>query len=419
MTDLWIPHGDYELNYGCACGLPTLRPSPALEDRLRLPLLDQDPAPEPGASASAAALSTAVHIHGFHPDSLAPLLDALMVISGPFDLLISTDSSAKQAEIQGLLNGHSLSLRLKAPGNTSVVVLSNRGRNLGPLLVDLHARLQAYDLVLHLHTKKSSHESIGASWLAELLEELLGDANQTSSIQRAFAADPRLGLVMPGTAASVRAVVNWGANFEVSRLICQQCLPDWQLDPQAPLVFPAGMMFWFRPQALSGLAAACQHLQPLPPEPLGIDGTVLHALERLTAHFCEAEGYHWALAPQPSGGAAPAGERLSVWQPLPEIYMGSISLMAERCRQQSAVASDLAACLSEKEIQRVEQTRQLQRQRQDLMASIARLNQGINEWEANHAVLAAELAAMRSSRSWTLTRPLRQLQQRLQGGAGT
>lgn len=417
MSDLWIQHGDFELNYGCACGLPTLRPSPALEDRLRLRRSDQEPEQAARSALAAAALSTAVHIHGFHPDGLAVLLDALLALRDRFDLLISTDSSAKRAQIESILTSHAL--RQQAGGTTSVEVLSNRGRNLGPLLVDLHPRLQAYELVLHLHTKQSPHESIGARWLAELLESLLGDPAQAASIRLAFATDPRLGLVMPSTTATVREYLNWGANFEQARLICQQNLPGRHLDPQAPLVFPSGMMFWFRPAALAGLAGACQRLQPLPPEPLPIDGTVLHALERLTAHFCEAAGYHWALSPKalqgPGGESLPVSERLSVWPPLPDIYLGSISLMAERCRQQSTVAGDLAACLADRERQRSEQARE----REDLLAAIARLEHSIRSGEAKLSELQGELSAMRNSRSWKLTSPLRQLQQKLQDGAGT
>lgn len=123
MSNLWIQNGDDELNEGCACGLPTLRPSLELEARLRLPRLD----PDPGRAA--------------------------------------------------------------LPGWRSCW---------------------------------------NPCW------------------------------VMPSASASVRGFLNWGANFELARLICQRKLPGRELDP---------------------------------PLPMGIDGTVLHSLERLTTHFCEAAGY--------------------------------------------------------------------------------------------------------------------------------
>ena len=45
--------------------------------------------------------------------------------------------------------------------------------------------------------------------------------------------------------------------------------------------FPVGTMFWARPEALAPLLRLGLNLDDYPDEPLPVDGTILHALERL------------------------------------------------------------------------------------------------------------------------------------------
>jgi chromosome segregation ATPase len=58
-------------------------------------------------------------------------------------------------------------------------------------------------------------------------------------------------------------------------------------------------------------------------------------------------------------------------------------------------------------------------EREDFRAALANLNHIISTGQTKLAVLESELSSMRNSRSWKLTKPLRQLQQKFQGGAGT
>jgi lipopolysaccharide biosynthesis protein len=58
--------------------------------------------------------------------------------------------------------------------------------------------------------------------------------------------------------------------------------------------FPVGTMFWARPEALAPLLRLGLSWDEYPPEPLPIDGTMLHALERLLPLVAEESGYHYA-----------------------------------------------------------------------------------------------------------------------------
>jgi lipopolysaccharide biosynthesis protein len=52
-------------------------------------------------------------------------------------------------------------------------------------------------------------------------------------------------------------------------------------------------MFFARPAAIKPLLAANFAFEDFPVEPLPIDGTILHAIERLTPTICESQGFGW------------------------------------------------------------------------------------------------------------------------------
>ena len=59
--------------------------------------------------------------------------------------------------------------------------------------------------------------------------------------------------------------------------------------------FPIGTMFWARTKALAPLIELNLRYEDFPEEPLPIDGTMLHALERLLPLITEKAGFSYAL----------------------------------------------------------------------------------------------------------------------------
>ena len=396
----WVELGDYQLNYRSACEIPTLRPSLELETSLLAPV---------STEAVGRTLRLGVHIHSFYPETTSQLLGKLKASLPAFDLLITTDSSAKQLKLQSEISKSMDSDIIK---HSTVLVAENRGRNIAPLLLQAMPHFSGHDLVLHLHTKKSLHQEFGQEWREELLNSVVGTSLHASSLMDAFEADQKLGLIMPMTSPSIRPFLNWGANFELARLIVDKELPGKRLSAMAPLVFPHGMMFWFRPTALAGMAAAARNLMPFPPEPLREDGTSLHALERLTAHFCEAAGFRWALCgPNPAPSPLSKGS-LSVWKEQTSIYLGLVGQLAEAKRRGDH---------NELRISKALETSQQQRATIEQAAeqSMAECQTYIGTLEARIQWLENELHALKQSTSWKLTGPLRRLRRKFGPGAQT
>ena len=63
--------------------------------------------------------------------------------------------------------------------------------------------------------------------------------------------------------------------------------------------FPIGNMFWVRKGTLKRLYEVGLNWEDYPTEPIGYDGTILHAIERLLPIIVRAEGYKYKLIKTP------------------------------------------------------------------------------------------------------------------------
>ena len=388
---------DFELCLPEAGGAPTLIPSVGLERRLDFRCRFPDPPERKGAEVQ----SLVVHLHVHYGETLGLLLASLercLPGLGRFRLLVSVTSSQLAASLEPQLRASAV---VQAAASWDLVVTRNLGRNIGPLLVDLWPRLRQADLLLHLHGKRSPENPWGDGWFEALLATLLPGSEVVGRIRRTFSAGDALGLLVPQAPPFLRPHLNWGNNFELARLLATWHPGGERLSRLAPLLFPAGMMMWCRPRALQHLAEQLASHDSLPLEPIRVDGTSLHATERLVVHSCEAAGLSWALitAESPAPGL-PAAE-LSVWTPLPETFLQVAAqrlVAAEALKQEhSENLAALQACRAE--LQREAAARVGAEERTRLAVEAARVS-------------ATQLAALQRTRSWRWTAWLRWLGRR-------
>ena len=433
VASAWVEAGGYELNVAGVCGAPTLRPSPGLERRLTLDLA--------GGSFSMSTIKLGVHLHAFYLMEAEHIICLLQQVLPPFDLLITTDTTDKQHSLGATL------ARFASPPwqqRLEIRVVPNRGRNIVPLLRDGVPFLDNCQLVLHLHTKRTTHKRFGSDWLDDLLACLIGNADSVGALIQSFITDPDLGLVMPLPSEHVRPYLNWGANFEIASLLVHTLWPGRSLNLQSPLVFPPGMMFWARPAALAPLAGALAALESLAPEPMLNDGTPIHALERLMAHACEVAGLRWALAGTCSirrdplvGTSTALPLKVSVWEPQPEAYLECVAALGanhrqlqhsleERNRQLQTILDhrdSLEMSLLERDKGLIERDVALSECQQELLSNqntqrrqlLINLEQAksfevsLADCDASLRALKAEQLAMSQSRAWRLADTLRRL----------
>lgn len=233
----------------------------------------------------------ALHIHAYYPDMLTDIIHRLHLNQTRPDLYISVPGPTQLAAASALLADYQ--------GRVSAIeIVPNRGRDIGPFLSTFGTRLaQHYDLIGHVHTKRSPHAErrVIDQWRVFLMENLLGGERggaMLDTIAALMAAHPEWGLAF----ADDPLLLGWDGNRQCAQLLARymgvDTLPE-------RFVFPAGTMFWIKPQALQPFLDLKLGYDDYPDEPLPIDGSVLHALERLFGVVPQAKGLQNALISVP------------------------------------------------------------------------------------------------------------------------
>lgn len=226
----------------------------------------------------------AVVAHLYYEETWPDIAEAVQRIEQPVDLIITT-SSEKIAKVEAMVRG-----RFPA---AEIIASENRGRDIRPfvsLLPLLIAR--GYRAVLKIHSKKSAHRVDGDLWRRQLLGALVPSGAGVGRYLDALARYPSLGIVAPDhNVLSVQRYI--GSNQAWCNALVSQWgeSPDWLL--QVSPWFPAGSMFWCKPQAFQALLRCASIVQDgFEPELGQTDGTLAHAVERLFGAAALTSGYH-------------------------------------------------------------------------------------------------------------------------------
>ncbi|MGP8439556.1 rhamnan synthesis F family protein [Paraburkholderia fungorum] len=234
-------------------------------------------------TGSTGQLRIGVHVHAFYPDLLGDIARRLAQNDLRVDLLVSVRSQADALECRKVLSNYRL-------GSQTIRVVPNCGRDIGPFVTGFGAELMQYDVIGHFHTKKSVHvdpnSNLVRNWVNHLMETLVGGQHPAAKrILSAFAGDPNLGLVF----ADDPHQIGWDENRPFGKKLAEALgLPGL---PKQFFPFPVGTMFWARPQALKPLFELGLGWEDYPAEPLPIDGSMLHALERLLPSIVQYAGF--------------------------------------------------------------------------------------------------------------------------------
>lgn len=232
-----------------------------------------------------AKFRTAIQGHFYYPELISEFLEKLCVNQMPCDLLLSTNDLEKADQLRKATQTYQ-------GGKTLIRVLSNRGRDIGAFLTGFRTELRDYELVGHMHGKRSYHTGdrmLSEKWREFLWQNLVGGLYpMMDTIADRFAKDDRLGLVF----ASDPHLSDWDLNRTIASDIAERMGRTEALPPFFD--FPIGTMFWARTSALEPLFKLDLGWNDYPEEPAPLDGTVLHAVERLLPFAAHQSGYKYA-----------------------------------------------------------------------------------------------------------------------------
>jgi lipopolysaccharide biosynthesis protein len=233
-----------------------------------------------------------IHLHLYYPSVAQEFLEIVRAFPVRLRVLITTCDEASVPPIENLL------IRPGADNlEAKIVVVPNRGRDVAPWLAETPRYLGDCAVICHLHSKKSAQYAWGDDWRRYLYRSLLSSPN-VENILWAFAQDVRLGVVIPPLFDPLKNVFlknhidlrGMDADQELqASLLKRMGFPPALMRHR--IFFSAGTMFWYRPKALEALTKLGLTYDDFPPEPIGVGGTLAHAIERLPSLVAKYSGY--------------------------------------------------------------------------------------------------------------------------------
>ncbi|MEI8664644.1 rhamnan synthesis F family protein [Pseudoalteromonas sp. B28] len=198
------------------------------------------------ANGEPTSLNLAMCFHVFYGEFIDYYCKALAKFTQPVDVFVSvaSDELAKKAI-------HDFKACSKV-NKVVVKVVPNHGRNFAPMLVEFARDLQNYDLFCHMHSKKSLYSGRAQTqWADYLGEYLLNDQHVIKQVLNHFNDNPKSGIYYP---TSFWMMPDWVNHWLKNKPAAQKFTKKWNIELKDDfLAYPAGGMFWARPEALKQL----------------------------------------------------------------------------------------------------------------------------------------------------------------------
>lgn len=211
------------------------------------------------------------------------------------DIYITTDSEKKKRKIEE-------KFQHLPCGKLEIRVIENRGRDVSSLLVGLRDVLPDYDIGCFFHDKKSGYKtpgSVGESFGYKCAKNVLYNRDYVYRILETFEKNSRLGLLSPpepNHGSYFQALGDaWAGNFEITKEVAEKLQITVPMAENKAPVAPLGSVFWFRIKALEPLHRHPWKYEDFPEEPLPINQTISHGIERVRPFAAQQAGYYPAF----------------------------------------------------------------------------------------------------------------------------
>ena len=239
---------------------------------------------------------TAVFAHLFYKDLLDECFEYLAHVPKSIDIWITVcDEDAKRHLEQ--------KFESIEKSNYQVLIAGNRGRDLAALLISFRTYLKQYEYFCFLHDKKSTggrgYKSVGNTFMHLAWENMLYESGYVDNVINMFLENPRLGLLAPPIpyhSGYIRLIGDaWTVCYQETRNLAERLglTVDIPSDLQP---FALSTCFWARSSALSGLIDREWQAEDFPEEPMALDGSLNHALERIMIYIAWQNGCYSAIA---------------------------------------------------------------------------------------------------------------------------
>ncbi|MDB0063830.1 rhamnan synthesis F family protein [Gammaproteobacteria bacterium] len=220
----------------------------------------------------------AVVIHAFYFDIFTRIIEKTKSIGIPYALYITTHKAIAQE-----VSSHIKLLGLDA----HIEVYENKGRDILPFLKIINLiKTNGHQVILKLHTKKSPHKfSKGRRWCDSMVDQLL-DASVIDKVIENFTTYPTIGLIAPHRHLHLLRYKG-GSNMPHITELADKIGYQGNINQQS---FVGGTMFYARANAFDSLLKLNIKDTDFKEEPIPMDGTLAHVIERTFGLAANKEG---------------------------------------------------------------------------------------------------------------------------------
>ena len=228
----------------------------------------------------------AVHIHLFYEDLINDIIKITNEIPVKFDLYISVCSKNVIEKIEKYIFKNSKANFFE------IKIVSNKGRDVLPFLIQMKKVIKKYKYICHLHSKKSFHINFGDDWRNYLYFNLLGSNQIISEILIEFEKYDKLGLIFPEPFYKVltdfgKAIID--CNIKYMNFIIKNIFPKYRISENY-FDFPEGNMFWAKVEAIYQIFEINIEKR-FSKENGKLDSTIIHGIERIWTYLAKLNGF--------------------------------------------------------------------------------------------------------------------------------
>lgn len=218
-------------------------------------------------------------------------LKCLSSIPECVDLIITTTSVDKEK-----LLTQKISDIPEIKNRTRVLLSIGAGRDMAGLLVEAREYIMDYQYIGFTHDKMSLHHNrtSGQAFARIIFDSIVGSTKYIQNIFTTFEDNPHIGLLVPPAPEHGRYFATigrrWTGNYMFYRELCSKLnIPANTGDDISCMAL--GTAFWCRRDALSSLFSYPWTHSDFPKEPLPLDGSISHAIERCFPFIAKHHGY--------------------------------------------------------------------------------------------------------------------------------
>ncbi len=245
--------------------------------------------PDVGQSNYGKVCNVAVFLHLYYEELIDTCLSYISNIPDFIDIYITT-TNKKAYEI---INTYAKSNNLK-----KIILLPNRGRDVGALLIGLKNYTKKYDIFCFVHDKralKGSTKNSGEIFFRALWDNMLHSREYIQNILGVFSDNPNVGLLVPPYPRYTDTYNDkenwWSNNYNNTLMLIEKigvgCKNISSNFPPLSL----GTAFWCRRTALKPLLDYPFEINDFPAEPFPLDETISHAIERSLSFVVQDRGF--------------------------------------------------------------------------------------------------------------------------------